>query len=134
MASWARHADQPKFHDLRHRDLAAAWHPVSGRLRGATIGTGTRGEDAAQLYLIFMLMLGGAVVLWLGLNGLFLYFARVNRGHFARRLANRIIIGAGVLLPTVAAGALLAWGLSIMPSQRATGDGLVIRVTAEEWW
>ena len=79
-------------------------------------------------------MLGGAVVLWLGLNGLFLHFARVNRGHFARRLANRIIIGAGVFLPTVAAGALLAWGLSIMPSQRATGDGLVIRVTAEEWW
>ncbi|MEO1910208.1 MAG: c-type cytochrome [Paracoccus sp. (in: a-proteobacteria)] len=92
------------------------------------------GEDAAQLYLIFLVMLGGAVVLWLGLNGLFLYFTQVNRGHFARRHANRIIIGAGVLLPTVVVGALLAWGLSIMPSQRAPGDGLVIRVTAEEWW
>ncbi|WP_410216750.1 hypothetical protein [Paracoccus sp. (in: a-proteobacteria)] len=92
------------------------------------------GEDATQLYRIFLVMLCGAVVLWLGLNGLFLYFTQVNRGHFARRHAHRIIIGAGVILPTVVVGASLAWGLSIMPSQRAPGDGLVIRVTAEEWW
>lgn len=92
------------------------------------------GRDAAQLYLVFLVMLAGAVVLWLGLNGMFLYFTRLNRGPFPRRYANRIVIGAGVILPTVVVGALLAWGLSIMPSQRAAGDGLVIRVTAEEWW
>lgn len=92
------------------------------------------GRDAAQLYLIFLVMLAGAVVLWLALNGLFLYFTQVNREHFAARYATAIIVGAGVILPTVVLGALLAWGLSIMPAQRTSGDGLVIRVTAEEWW
>nr|WP_318272601.1 cytochrome c oxidase subunit II [Paracoccus saliphilus] len=92
------------------------------------------GQDASQLFLIFMVMLGGAVVLWVALNGMFYYFTQVNRRHFALRHGNRIIIGAGVILPTVVVGALLAWGLSIMPSQRARGDGLVIRVNAEEWW
>ncbi|MGZ3215276.1 cytochrome c oxidase subunit II [Paracoccus sp. T5] len=92
------------------------------------------GQDAAQLLLIFLVMLGGAIVLWLALNGMFLYFTQVDRRHVALRHGNRIIIGAGVVLPTLVVGALLAWGLSIMPSQRAPGDGLVIRVNGEEWW
>lgn len=92
------------------------------------------GQDAAQLYLMFVVMLAGAVLLWVTLNGLFLYFTRINRQQFAFRHGNRIILGAGVILPTVVVGALLVWGLSIMPSQRAPGDGLVIRVTGEEWW
>lgn len=92
------------------------------------------GEDASQLRLLFIVMLVGAVVLWLGLNGLFFYFTRIRTGTMDIRHANRVIIGLGVLLPTVVVGALLAWGLSIMPAQRAAGDGLVLRVTGEEWW
>ncbi|WP_146612575.1 hypothetical protein [Paracoccus sediminilitoris] len=46
------------------------------------------GKDPAQVYLHFLVMLGDAVALWLGLNGLFLYFTQVDRGHFARRHAN----------------------------------------------
>lgn len=87
------------------------------------------GQDAAQLYLLFIVMLVGAVVLWLALNGLLFYFTRVNRQQFALRHGNRIIIGAGAILPTVVVGGLLAWALPIMPSQPAPGDGLVIRVT-----
>ncbi|SMO92866.1 cytochrome c oxidase subunit II [Paracoccus laeviglucosivorans] len=92
------------------------------------------GEDAAQLKLLLLVMLAGAVVLWLALNGLFYYVTRIRPGAFHIRHANRLIIGAGVIFPTVLIGALLAWGLSIMPGQRAPGDGLVIRVKAEEWW
>ena len=92
------------------------------------------GQDARQIYLVFIVMLAGAVLLWFALNGLFFYFTRINRQQFAFRHGNRIIIGAGVILPTVVVGGLLAWGLSIMPSQRAPGDGLVIHVTGEEWW
>lgn len=93
-----------------------------------------RGQDAAQLYVMFLVMLAGAILLWIVLNGLFFYFTRINRRQVAFRHGNRIIIGAGIILPTVVVGALLVWGLSIMPSQRAPGDGLVIRVTGEEWW
>lgn len=81
-----------------------------------------------------MVMLPAAVLLWLALNGLFFWFTRIRPGRVHIRHANRLIIGAGVIFPTVLIGALLAWGLSIMPSQRAPGDGLVLRVTAEEWW
>lgn len=92
------------------------------------------GQDASQLFLIFIVMLVWAVILWFGLNGLFFYVTRLRKRDFHLRHANRLIIGAGVIFPTVLVGALLVWGLSIMPAQRAPGDGLVIRVTAEEWW
>ncbi|MDQ1900245.1 c-type cytochrome [Paracoccus sp. WLY502] len=116
-----------------------ALHPVAlplllGGCDGPQSALRPGGQDAAQLYLLFVVMLVGAVVLWLALNGLFFYFTRVNQQQFSLRHGNRIIIGAGVILPTVVVGSLLAWGLSIMPSQRAPGDGLVIRVTGEEWW
>ncbi|MEI4488775.1 cytochrome B, partial [Frigidibacter sp. MR17.14] len=92
------------------------------------------GEDAAQLHLLFLVMLGGAVVLWLALNGAFYVVTRLRPGQMSVRHADRVILFGGVIFPTVLVGALLAWGLSIMPEQRATGDGLVVRVTAEEWW
>ncbi|MEI4473970.1 c-type cytochrome [Frigidibacter sp. MR17.24] len=92
------------------------------------------GEDAAQLKLLFIVMLSGAAVLWLGLNGLFWYVTRHRPGAMPVARANAVIVGGGVVLPTVLVGALLAWGLSIMPAQRAPGEGLTLRVTAEEWW
>ncbi|MEI4488799.1 cytochrome B, partial [Frigidibacter sp. MR17.14] len=79
-------------------------------------------------------MLGGAVLLWLALNLAFFAVTRLHPGRMPVRHADRVILFGGVIFPTVLVGALLAWGLSIMPDQRATGEGLVVRVTAEEWW
>ena len=92
------------------------------------------GEDAAQLKFLFLVMLGGAVVLWLALNGIFYYVTRRQPKAFRLKHPDRLILGAGVIFPTVLIGALLVWGLSIMPQQRASGDGLTIRIKAEEWW
>ena len=119
---------------LRPAGAAAASGVVLSACQGRQSALSPAGQDAAQLNLLFLVMLGGAVVLWLALNGLFLYFTRIRPGAMPIRHANRLIIGAGVVFPTLLVGSLLAWGLSIMPSQRAPGDGLVIRVTAEEWW
>ncbi|MCF3595065.1 c-type cytochrome [Rhodobacteraceae bacterium LMO-12] len=92
------------------------------------------GADARVLGDLFWVMLVGAVVLWLLVNGLFFYVTRINRAAMSRRFANGLIVGGGVVFPTVVLGALLTYGLSIMPDQRAPGEGLTLRVTGEQWW
>ena len=92
------------------------------------------GREASQLATLFWVMLAGAVVLWLLVNGLFLYVTRLNPRPLSRRLAETLIIGGGIAFPTVVLGALLWYGLSIMPMQRAPGEGLTLRVTGERWW
>lgn len=92
------------------------------------------GEDAAQILTLFIVMLAGAVVLWVGINGLFFYATRIHKDSLPERRANLLIVAGGVMLPTVLLGSLLAWALPMMPVQRAPGDGLVVRVKAEEWW
>jgi cytochrome c oxidase subunit 2 len=79
-------------------------------------------------------MLVGAVVLWIGINGLFFYASRVSARPVSRARAELLILGGGVALPVVVITSLLAYGLSIMPDQRAPGDGLRLRVTGEQFW
>lgn len=93
------------------------------------------GTDAAQLDRLFTVMLAGAVVLWLAMNGLFLWATRARPRPIGRRAAEALIVGGGVALPTFVLAGLLGYGLSIMPDQRAAGDGsLRVRVVGEEWW
>nr|WP_239494747.1 cytochrome c oxidase subunit II [Roseovarius amoyensis] len=92
------------------------------------------GSDARVLDDLFWVMLVGAVILWLLINGLFFYVTRINRAALSRRFANGLIVVGGVIFPTVVLGALLTYGLSIMPDQRAPGEGLTLRVTGEQWW
>ncbi len=92
------------------------------------------GMDARVLGDLFAVMLAGAVVLWLAVNGLFFYVTHINRAALSKRLANALIIGGGVLLPSVVLAGLLGYGLSMMPDQRAPGDGLTLRVSGEQWW
>ncbi len=94
----------------------------------------TAGREAEQLAGLFWVLLAGAVLLWLLLNGLFFYTTRLNPRPLSRRLAEGLIFGGGVAFPTVVLAAVLGYGLSIMPEQRAPGTGLTVRVTAEQWW
>ncbi|WP_435170462.1 cytochrome c oxidase subunit II [Falsirhodobacter sp. 1013] len=92
------------------------------------------GEDAAWLRDLWIVMLVGAVLLWTALNGMFYFVTRIRPRDWPERYANRLIIGGGVIFPTVLVGTLLAYGLSMMPHMRADGNGLVVKVRAEEWW
>ncbi|MEQ3626968.1 MAG: cytochrome c oxidase subunit II [Marinobacter sp.] len=92
------------------------------------------GRDADTLADLFWVLLIGAVVLWLLMNGLIFYLTRINIASLPRRWANRLIIGGGIIFPTVVLSVLLVYALSIMPDQRAPGDGLTLRVTGEQWW
>jgi len=92
------------------------------------------GADAASILTLFQVMLAGAVVLWLLVNGAFFWMSRVSPGRFDQRYARHLLIGGGILMPTVILSALLIWGLAILPDPRRPGDGLVVRVTGEQWW
>nr|WP_255553745.1 cytochrome c oxidase subunit II [Maritimibacter sp. DP1N21-5] len=92
------------------------------------------GQDAQSIATLFWVMLAGAVVLWLLVNGAFYYMSRVRPGEMNERYARHILIGGGIVLPVVVLTSLLVWGLSLLPDPRQPGDGLVVRVTGEQWW
>ena len=72
-----------------------------GACEGPQSALGSTGADAKQLETLFIVMLIGAVVLWLLVNGLFFYVTRLNTGAMPARLANGVIIGGGIVLPLV---------------------------------
>jgi cytochrome c oxidase subunit 2 len=92
------------------------------------------GRDAQTLSTLFWVMAAGAVAIWVLINGVFVYAYRVNRERMSTRSAEAIIIGGGVIFPSVVLAVLLAYALSIMPDLRAQGTGTRIEVTGEEWW
>ncbi|WP_306131729.1 cytochrome c oxidase subunit II [Roseivivax marinus] len=92
------------------------------------------GTDAAFLSTLFWVMLAGAVVLWFFMNGLMVYVWRVNVGHMSSRKAEALIIGGGIVFPTVVIGVLLSVALNAMPDMRAEGTGTRLKVTGEQWW
>lgn len=92
------------------------------------------GQDASDVLNLFWVMLVGAVILWGLVALLFIYVTRINPGAMRRRTAEMLIVGGGILFPVVLLGGLLMYSLPLMGPTRAEGDGLVVRVTAEQWW
>lgn len=93
------------------------------------------GEDAFVLANLFWFLLAGAVVLWCAMNGLMFYVTRINPRELSERGAQALILWGGIAFPTVVLAGLLFYALSIMPEQRAEGDGgLRVEVTGEQWW
>lgn len=92
------------------------------------------GRDAQVLADLFWVMFAGAVILWLLLNGLIYYTTRIAPKPISPRAAEALIIGGGVIFPTVLLAALLTYALWEMPHQRAPGQGLELRVTGHQFW
>ncbi|PWE27165.1 cytochrome c oxidase subunit II [Pararhodobacter marinus] len=113
---------------------AALTLPLLAGCEGAQSALAPAGEDAAVLATLFWVMLSGAVVLFLAMNGLFFYLTRIRVQAQSETVARWLIVGGGIVLPFVVISALLVWGLSILPDHRQAGDGLRIRVTGEQWW
>lgn len=92
------------------------------------------GRDAEVVAALFWWMLGGATVLWLLMNGVFLYVTRATDREFSARTADWFIIGGGIVFPTVVLAGLLSYALAEMPRQREVGSGVEVRITGESWW
>ncbi len=118
--------------------LRAAAIAGAGLLAGGCDGpqsmlnpAGTEAERVAEL---FKVMLVGAVLIWAAVIGLAVYAAVVRPGAHPERHASALIVCGGALVPTVILGALLTYGLQLMPSLRAESDGLRVTVTGEQFW
>lgn len=84
---------------------------------------------------LFKVLLTGAIILWLLVNGLFFHVTRRNPRAMSRKLAETLIIGGGIVFPTVVLGMLLGYSLNLMGSQSEPGDASTrVEVIGKQWW
>lgn len=95
----------------------------------------TAGRDATDIAGLFDVMAMGALVVWLAVVVVAIYAIRVGQSH-SQRAASLFIIGGGVVAPTIVLGALLAYGMPLLPTVLTAGVGgdFVIHVSAKQWW
>lgn len=93
------------------------------------------GAEAEVVLRLFWVMLGGSVLVWLAVLAIAWHAMRRREPADAGQ-AQRLILVGGVAVPTLVLGALLAWGLSLMPRLRAAvpPDALRVAVSGEQWW
>ncbi len=95
------------------------------------------GPEASYVAHLFFVMLFGGIVIWIAVVAALIYAARKKRVH-SEESAGRIILWCGAILPTLVLGALLSYGLWMMPAIRPwVPDEQQVRrieVTGEQFW
>lgn len=94
------------------------------------------GIEAEQVARLFWVMAIGAAIVWLAVIGFALYASRANAERHGPRQTRWLILGGGVVTPTLVLGALLLYGLQMMPELRQPGapGGHHVEVSGEQWW
>jgi len=94
------------------------------------------GHAAERIAALFWAMSAGAVVIWIVVVGLGVYAVYGARRPDLGREGTFLIVGGGVVLPTVVLAALLAYGLAMLPPLLAAAPpgSLRIEVVGEQWW
>lgn len=94
------------------------------------------GRDADRIATLFWWMTGGSFVVWIFVIALAVYYARRANGTRNPRRDRTLIVGGGVVFPTVVLTALLVYGLAMIPETvaRAPEGSLRVAVTGEQWW
>jgi cytochrome c oxidase subunit 2 len=108
--------------------LAACANPQS-----TLAPAGVEAEHVARLWWV---MFAGAAIVWTAVVGIALYAARADAERHGPRAARWLILGGGVIVPTVVLAALLLYGLRLMPPLRAPAPpgSVVVDVSGEQWW
>jgi cytochrome c oxidase subunit 2 len=120
---------------LRRSSLAATISIASG-CAGVQSALAPAGRDADFIAALFWWMTGAALIIWVLVVALTLYYARRSSGERNRRRDRWLIVGGGVVFPTVTLTTLLVYGLSGIPRTvaRAPEGSLEIEVAGEQWW
>lgn len=93
------------------------------------------GYGAGRVADLFWIMAAASAVIWLLVIGAAVYAMRVRPGRHGVKATRMLIVGGGIVFPTVALGGLLVYGLALMEDLRApAAGGLRIAVTGEQWW
>ena len=120
--------------------MASAMALATAGCSGNQSALAPAGAGAESIARLFWVMLAGALAVWLGVVGVALWSgARRRVAHGAersRRTARWLVVGGGMVAPTLLLGALLAYGLALMPRLRAppAANGMQVAVTGEQWW
>jgi cytochrome c oxidase subunit 2 len=93
------------------------------------------GSPADEIAVLFWVMTAGSILIWLCVLALAIYVARAEPNEAREGQAKRLIL-LGAALPAVVLGALLAYGLWLLPRtlQPASADTLRVWVHGEQWW
>jgi cytochrome c oxidase subunit 2 len=109
--------------------------PFSG-CEGAQSTLDPAGETADQVADLFWMMTAGSVVIWLAVVGLAVHALVRRPTPYPEAYGRRLIIGGGVIVPTIVLAALLVHGLAMLPRllAEAPPGSLRIAVTGEQFW
>jgi len=109
---------------------------LSASCRGPQSAIEPASRAAEQLAGLFWGMTIGAFLVWAAVVALTVYAIRARHEAPAERRATALIIGGGVIVPTVVLAGLLIYGLSILPPllAPAPSGSLRIQVVGEQWW
>jgi cytochrome c oxidase subunit 2 len=93
-------------------------------------------REAERVMQLFWWMMAGSLAIWLIVVGLTVYSTYVAPGAHPLKTARLLIIGGGVVFPTLVLTVLLAYGLAMLPDllAPAPAGSLRIRVSGEQWW
>jgi cytochrome c oxidase subunit 2 len=94
------------------------------------------GRAAERIADLFWLMTVAAVLIWLAVLALAAWATYANPPSQGRRQVRALVIGGGVVFPTVLLTALLIHGLTMLPDllEPAPEGSLQIEVVGEQWW
>jgi cytochrome c oxidase subunit 2 len=97
------------------------------------------GQEAAEVYHLFAVMVIGGGIIWLAVIGLLLHACRGQRRAWSENEASRLIAWGGVAFPVVVLFALLVYAVWLMPTirpwvARAVPEPTLIEVTGEQFW
>jgi len=94
------------------------------------------GPVASELAELFWGMTLGATAIWMAVVGLALYATYFAKRPLSERGKRALVIGGGVVFPTVVLASLLVYGLSMLPRllAKAPEGALRVEVTAHQWW
>jgi cytochrome c oxidase subunit II len=94
------------------------------------------GVGAERVLDLYLWMSGGALAVWVTVVALGVYLIRARIEEHDERAARRLIIGGGVLVPTVVLTVLLVFGLDLMADllEPPTDARLRVEIVGEEWW
>ena len=118
------------------RLIACAVTMLLSACRGLQSSLAPAGRDAERTAELFWWMVTGTAVAWLGVSALALFYASRRSNARSVRRDRFLIIGGGVIVPTVTLTALLVYGLSMLPAAvaRAPAGSLQVVITGEQWW
>jgi cytochrome c oxidase subunit 2 len=124
---------------MRRAPIAASWLAVACALAACSnpqSALAPAGVEAERVARLFWVMTAGAALVWIVVMAFALYVTRAKAERHGERASRLLIIGGGVVFPTIVLGALLAYGLALMPPLRADASpgSVRVHVSGEQWW